>query len=129
LATAISAAGIAAERFAFIGFLPTQSKARREWLTTIAAWPLALVFYEAPHRIADTVNELAEALDRRRTLTVARELTKMFETIATMPLAEAAAWVAADTNRVRGEFVLIVDAPVEDVDRGARSLDTDRLLA
>jgi 16S rRNA (cytidine1402-2'-O)-methyltransferase len=127
LATAISAAGLRAERFAFIGFLPSQAKARRECLTSIASWPVALVFYEAPHRIGDTLAALAHALDARRALIVARELTKTFETIATMPLADAAAWAAADANRTRGEFVLIVDAPANDA--VAPAADADRLLA
>jgi 16S rRNA (cytidine1402-2'-O)-methyltransferase len=126
LATAVSAAGLAAERFAFIGFLPMQAKARRECLATIAQWPVALVFYEAPHRVSDTVDELAGALDTERTLVVARELTKRFETIASLPLRDAAAWFAADVNRTRGELVLIVDAPAQPA---ATSLDADRLLA
>ena len=126
LATAVSAAGLAAERFVFIGFLPTQAKARRECLATIAQWPVALVFYEAPHRVTGTVAELMGALDTQRTLVVARELTKRFETIASMPLRDAAAWLAADANRRRGELVLIVDEPVQPA---ATSLDTDRLLA
>lgn len=128
VAAAVSAAGLAAERFAFIGFLPAQAKARRELLATIAAWPLALAFYEAPHRIAETLAELATALDARRRLTVARELTKMFETIATMPLGEGPAWVAADANRSRGEFVLLVDAPQADAGAAATDADADRLL-
>jgi 16S rRNA (cytidine1402-2'-O)-methyltransferase len=127
VATAISAAGLVAERFAFIGFLPSQTKARRECLTSIASWPVALVFYEAPHRIADTLGALAQALDGRRMVTVARELTKAFETIVTMPLADALAWLAADANRTRGEFVLIVDAPIEQA--AGAAVDADRLLA
>ena len=107
---AISAAGLDAESFVFVGFLPQQPKARRATLASYAPLPTALVFYEAPHRIADTLAVLCEALDGRRTLTIARELTKAFETVASMPLADAPAWLAADVNRSRGEFVLIVDA-------------------
>ena len=115
LIAAISAAGLHAECFAFIGFLPTQAKARRSVLATYAALPAALVFYEAPHRIAGTLRDLAHAFDGRRILTVAREVTKTFETIAAMPLADASAWLEADPNRSRGEFVLIVDSPPADV--------------
>lgn len=129
MAAAISAAGLVAERFAFIGFLPSQAKARRDLLRAVASWPVALVFYEAPHRIGDTLAALAPALGGRRMLTVARELTKTFETIATMPLADARAWLDADANRTRGEFVLIVDAPLEDADANAHAADADRLLA
>ena len=128
LTAAISAAGLAAERFAFIGFLPRQAKARRELLATIACWPVALVLYEAPHRVADTVSELARTLDPQRGITIARELTKTFETIANMALANATGWLAADANRVRGEFVLIVDAPLGDEATLPAGPDADRLL-
>jgi 16S rRNA (cytidine1402-2'-O)-methyltransferase len=107
---AVSAAGIEAERFAFLGFLPSAAKARRELLAALGALPIALVIYEAPHRIAATLAELRGTLGGERALVVARELTKKFETIARMRLADAATWLAADRNRGRGEFVLIVDA-------------------
>ena len=128
VAAAVSAAGLVAERFAFIGFLPAQAKARREWLATASTWPLALVFYEAPHRIATTLAALAEALDPRRTLIVAREVTKTFETIASMPLGTAAEWTDADPNRARGEFVLIVDAPLDDAVASVFAPQVERLL-
>ncbi|MFO1396276.1 MAG: 16S rRNA (cytidine(1402)-2'-O)-methyltransferase [Burkholderiales bacterium] len=107
--TAISAAGLAAATFVFAGFLPQQAKARRELVATLAPLRAALVLYEAPHRVRATVDDLAAQLDGTRTLVVARELTKTFETIAAMPLADAKAWFAADANRERGEFVLVVD--------------------
>jgi 16S rRNA (cytidine1402-2'-O)-methyltransferase len=111
VAAAISVAGLLADQFLFIGFLPAQQKARAERLAAFATLPVALVFYEAPHRVRKTVTEMAGTLGPGRTLMIARELTKAFETIATMPLADAPAWIAADSNRERGEFVLIVDAP------------------
>jgi len=110
LVTAVAAAGLRAERFAFLGFLPQQAKARSALLASVAPLPVALVCYEAPHRVRRTAADLAHALGARD-LVVARELTKAFETIATLPLADADAWFAADANRERGEFVLIVDAP------------------
>ena len=128
-AAAVSAAGVVAERFAFIGFLPAQAKARRELVATIAAWPVALVFYEAPHRIAATLDELGAALDARRTVVIAREITKTFETIASMPLGTARGWLDEDANRTRGEFVLIVDAPLKEGAAGELSPDVQRLLA
>jgi len=112
LVTALSAAGIGAAHFFFAGFLPAKAGERDALLATLADLPAALVFYEAPHRVARTIDALAAALDGTRTLVVARELTKAFETIAAMPLADAAAWLAGDPNRCRGEFVLVVDAPV-----------------
>ncbi|HLX30607.1 MAG TPA: 16S rRNA (cytidine(1402)-2'-O)-methyltransferase [Casimicrobiaceae bacterium] len=128
LSAAVSAAGLVATRFAFIGFLPPQAKARREWLTMIARWPIALVFYEAPHRIKATLEEIAGVLAPARMLTIAREMTKTFETIASMPLGEAAKWMAQDADRSRGEFVLLVDAPVDEA-TDALSPDVDRWLA
>ena len=106
---AISAAGLAAEEFLLLGFLPAQPRARRAVLDRVAALPCALVCYEAPHRVRATVADLATACGGLRTLVVARELTKLHETIARVPLIEAPAWFAADANRERGEFVLIVD--------------------
>jgi len=112
VAAAISAAGLAAERFVFTGFLPAQAKARRQLLETYGLLEAALVIFEAPHRIVETLGELAQVLDGRRMLTVARELTKTFETLARMPLAEGTTWLGADANRQRGEFVLVIDAPI-----------------
>jgi len=128
---AISAAGLAAERFAFLGFLPTAPKARRALLTAVAGLPLALVIYEAPHRLVRTVADLADALGGSRRVVVAREITKRFEAITRMPLADVAAWLDADANRSRGEFVLLVDAPSDsprDDSEAPLSLDVDRLL-
>jgi 16S rRNA (cytidine1402-2'-O)-methyltransferase len=129
LAAAISAAGLIAERFAFVGFLPMQAKARRQAIAEIATWPVALVFYEAPHRVAATVGDLAAALDSRRTIVIAREITKAFETIASMPLAAAPAWLDEDANRARGEFVLIVDEGPKQDAPDALSPEVQRLLA
>jgi len=131
---ALSAAGLVAERYLFLGFLPARAKARRELLASVAPLACALVLYEAPHRVRATVATLAEALGGEREVVIARELTKKFESIARMPLADAAAWIAADPNRERGEFVLLVDAgaptetggdaaaPAPDVDRWLRAL-------
>ena len=111
LTTAVSAAGLDAESFVFLGFLPQQGKARRERLAAFAGLPVAVVIYEAPHRVRATVGDLVAALGGNRALVVGRELTKAFETITRVALGEADAWFAADPNRERGEFVLIVDAP------------------
>jgi 16S rRNA (cytidine1402-2'-O)-methyltransferase len=129
ITAAVSAAGLDAERFVFIGFLPQKPKARRELLESVASLPFALVIYEAPHRIRETVAELASALGPR-TLFVARELTKAFETLTRLPLEDAPGWFDADSNRTRGEFVLIVDAASK-APRATASLprDAERLLA
>lgn len=123
---ALSAAGLADERFLFAGFLPAKVGARSTAIDELAAVPAALVFYEAPHRVEETVAALAARLEPMRTLVIARELTKHFEQIAAMPLAEGPAWLAADANRRRGEFVLIVSGPPP---REGLDAETERVLA
>jgi len=108
LTTALSAAGILADGVVFAGFLPAKGGERRERLAQLAAGPWAIALFEAPHRVAQTLGDLHEALGDRDVV-IARELTKMFETIARVPLAEARAWVEADDDRRRGEFVLVVE--------------------
>jgi len=111
---ALSASGLAAPHFLFYGFLPPKPAARRAALEALGALPYALVFYEAPHRVTECIADLAATLGGAREIVIARELTKLFESIHRCPLEEAGAWLAADVNRQRGEFVLIVSgAPVE----------------
>jgi 16S rRNA (cytidine1402-2'-O)-methyltransferase len=128
LAAAVSAAGLDAERFLFVGFLPTQAKARREILDAFATLPVALVFFEAPHRVRDTVALLAQTLGASRTLVVAREITKRFEEFARLPLGDADAWFGAAPNRERGEFVLIADLPPPAGDAATLPPDIDAWL-
>ncbi len=106
----LSAAGLPDGPFLFYGFLPARSSARRRALGALAALPFKLVFYEAPHRILESVADLHACLGGERTLVVARELTKVFESIHSCALAEAESWLRADADRQRGEFVLIVGA-------------------
>ena len=129
VAAAVSAAGLGAQQFVFAGFPPAQAKARRAWLASLSSAPGAIVFYEAPHRVRASVDDLLVAFGPARRLVVARELTKAFETIAAMPLGEAPAWFAQDANRERGEFVLIVDE--SDAEQAAAALgpDAERWLA
>jgi 16S rRNA (cytidine1402-2'-O)-methyltransferase len=108
---ALSAAGLADPNFLFVGFLPTKVGARRTAIQALAPTRAALVFYEAPHRVMETVADLVELLEPQRDIVIARELTKLFEQIERMPLGEAPAWLAADPNRQRGEFVLVVNSP------------------
>ncbi|HEY6895791.1 MAG TPA: 16S rRNA (cytidine(1402)-2'-O)-methyltransferase [Rhodocyclaceae bacterium] len=126
--TALSASGITDTHFHFVGFLSPKPGARRAELLALAPIPAALVFYEAPHRITETVADLAAVLEPQRQLVVARELTKMFEQIARMPLSDGPAWLAADANRQRGEFVLIVSAPPPREGLDAATERTLRLL-
>ncbi|MDR3087154.1 MAG: 16S rRNA (cytidine(1402)-2'-O)-methyltransferase [Azoarcus sp.] len=105
---ALSVAGIAEGGFRFVGFLPAKAAARRAALMALVDEHDALVFYEAPHRVVACVTEMAAVFGGGRKILIARELTKLHEEIATMPLAETGGWFAADANRLRGEFVLIV---------------------
>ena len=120
--TALSAAGVESGQWLFHGFLPPKSGARKALLKTLGPLPAALVFYEAPHRIEETLADMATVLDSRRRVTLARELTKKFESIVTLPLGEASAWLAADPNNVRGEFVVVVHAPATEV-----AIDTEAM--
>ncbi|MDR2625884.1 MAG: 16S rRNA (cytidine(1402)-2'-O)-methyltransferase [Zoogloeaceae bacterium] len=106
--TALSAAGFSEAHWLFFGFLPSRSGPRRAALKTLAALPYALVFYEAPHRILESVADMTQELGAERTVLIARELSKQFETIQRLPLGEAADWLAADPMRQKGEFALIV---------------------
>lgn len=106
---ALSASGRAAPHFLFYGFLPERAAARRKALAELAPLPYTLVFYEAPHRVEASVADLAAVLGGERRLVIARELTKLYESFHECALADAAAWLAAEAARRRGEFVLIVD--------------------
>jgi 16S rRNA (cytidine1402-2'-O)-methyltransferase len=100
----------AARAFAFAGFAPSKAAERRAWLDAqLQREGESIVLFEAPHRVAALLDALAEAAPLRR-LTVARELTKQFEEVATLDAHAAPAWLAADANRHRGEFVLVLHA-------------------
>jgi 16S rRNA (cytidine1402-2'-O)-methyltransferase len=106
---AYSAAGFIADRFLFVGFLPAKPGARRKALDTLdLPWPVIL--YEAPHRVLETVADLAARFGAEREIVIARELTKKFEEVARMPLGQAAAWLKAGAHRLQGEFVLVLGA-------------------
>ena len=104
---AYSASGFLAERFLFAGFLPASGSARRKALADLDA-DCPVILYEAPHRILETVVDLAAAYGESRELVIARELTKKFEEVARLPLAAAKAWVEANHHRQQGEFVLVL---------------------
>jgi 16S rRNA (cytidine1402-2'-O)-methyltransferase len=95
--------------FRFAGFGPAKGAERRAWLVALAAEPASVVLFEAPHRIEALAAELA-ALAPTRRVTLARELTKQFESIVTDAAAALPAWLAGDANRARGEFVLVLHA-------------------
>jgi len=107
--TALSAAGIADGPFLFAGFLPAKPGPRRKALEALGPLPYTLVLYEAPHRVVECVEDMATTLGAERTVVIARELTKLFEQLHRCRLGDAAAWLGADADRRRGEFVLIVE--------------------
>ncbi len=124
LTAALSASGIAADGVVFAGFLPARGAERRRRLAQLAAGSWAIALFESPHRIAATLADLHAALGERDVV-VCRELTKRFETITRVPLAQAVAWLGEDPNRSRGEFALVVEArPVEE----SPALDPRRVL-
>ena len=108
LTAALSASGMELDGVVFAGFLPAKGAERRAKLESLASGPWAIVLFEAPHRIAQTLSDLHATFGDRDVL-VAREITKRFETITRLPLAEARAWVDGNDDRRRGEFVLVVE--------------------
>ncbi len=125
---ALSAAGLPSDRFAFEGFLPAKSGARAARLQALADESRTLIFYEAPHRLLDSVLAMAEAFGSRRQAVLARELTKTFETIKDAPLGELAGWIAADSNQQRGECVLLVAGVDEKAGRDSLDVESQRVL-
>lgn len=105
---ALSAAGLNDPHFMFYGFLPNKSGARRTVLQSLLGYPCTLVFYEAPHRIVECVADLCAVLGGERQIVLAREITKLFETIHTCALRDAETWLQSDSNQQRGEFVVLV---------------------
>lgn len=124
--TALSMAGLPTDEFLFAGFMPAKPSARRARLQALAAEPRTWVIYEAPHRIAECVDDLAQILPPERLVFLARELTKRFEQSVRLSARELPAWLAADANRLRGEFVIAVAGAPPRLE--ATSLDARQLL-
>ncbi|MEI8594683.1 16S rRNA (cytidine(1402)-2'-O)-methyltransferase [Photobacterium sp. Hal280] len=106
--TALSASGLPSDRFSFEGFLPAKSKGRQDTFRELIEDPRTLIFYESPHRILDSLVDMQAVLGPERHVVLARELTKTFETIHGAPLGELIPWLGEDSNRIRGEMVLLV---------------------
>jgi 16S rRNA (cytidine1402-2'-O)-methyltransferase len=113
---ALSVAGLPSDRFVFEGFLPAKSSARREQLQRLAGETRSLVFYESSHRIAESLADMRIAFGYDRPAVLARELTKLFETVLDGTLADLHARVEADDNQRKGEFVVIVQGAGDDSD-------------
>ncbi len=108
LLAALSVAGLPTDRFVFEGFLPSKSFARRQHLERLQQDSRTLVFYEAPHRILETLADMVEIFGGGREVVMARELTKHFETLRGGELSELLEWAKSDPNQQRGEIVLVV---------------------
>jgi 16S rRNA (cytidine1402-2'-O)-methyltransferase len=127
--TAVALSGLPSDRFCFEGFLPRGRGARRAQLRDLAAERRTLVFFEAPHRLAAALGDLAEAFGADRPAVVCRELTKTYEELVRRPLGELAAWAAA--AQPRGEITLVVagaaaTAPAQPSDERLRALVAER---
>ena len=108
LIAALSVAGLPTDRFCFEGFLPSRQAARRQRLQSLQTGTATLVFYESSHRIRASLADMAEVFGAGREATLARELTKTFETIRHGTLDGLLAWMDADSNQQKGEFVVLV---------------------
>ena len=117
LIAALSASGLPTDRFSFEGFLPAKGGPRRKLLEVLCQEQRTLAFYESPHRILDSLTDMAEVFGEARQAVVARELTKTFETIREDSLGALLGWVKGDSNQQRGEFVVLVHGS-EEVDEG-----------
>ena len=127
LVAALSVAGLASDRFVFEGFLPAKASARRERLQALAGESRTLIFYEASHRITETLADMVAAFGGERPAVLARELTKLFETVLDGDLATLQARVETDADQRKGEFVVLVQGAGEAAD--AKVAEGRRLYA
>ena len=114
LTAALSIAGLPTDRFRFEGFLPAKQAARRQRLEELAGETVTLVFYESSHRIVDSLADMAECLGASREVVVARELTKVFETVRAGALGELCREIGGDAQQQKGEFVVMVQGATTD---------------
>ncbi|KAF1310220.1 16S rRNA (cytidine(1402)-2'-O)-methyltransferase [Pseudomonas sp. SG-MS2] len=128
LIAALSAAGLPSDRFIFEGFLPAKSAGRRGRLEQVKEEPRTLIFYEAPHRILECLEDMKLVFGAERPALLARELTKTFETLKGLPLAELCEFVAGDSNQQRGECVVLVGGWSAPEGEAAISVQAQRVL-
>jgi 16S rRNA (cytidine1402-2'-O)-methyltransferase len=105
---ALSVAGLPSDRFIFEGFLPAKQHARFEAFKALQRERRTMIFYEAPHRIKDSLQDVVAAMGPERVVVLAREITKLYETVRRLPAGEMLEWVSGDSNQQRGECVLLV---------------------
>jgi len=109
LIAGLSVSGLSTDRFSFYGFLPAKSSGRRQHLALLAKVTHTQVFYESPHRIVAMVDDIVSVIGPDRQLVLARELTKTFETVYGAPASKVQAWLSADHNQQKGEFVVLIE--------------------
>jgi 16S rRNA (cytidine1402-2'-O)-methyltransferase len=127
LITALSASGLPSDRFSFEGFLPAKAGTKRQVLDNLKNESGTLIFYESPRRLIATLTEMVDIFGSERLVCLARELTKLHETIVTQPLSELLAWVESDSNQQRGECVLLVRGNTEQPD--PNDAEAERVLS
>jgi len=127
--SALSVAGLPTDRFSFEGFLPSKSGARQLTLANLLEEPRTMVFYDAPRRAIDTVEDIVKVLGGERYVVIARELTKTFETVHSDTASNLLAWLQEDPNQLKGEMVLIIEGNKIDVNAiPAKAIETLKLL-
>lgn len=127
--TALSVAGLPTDRFTFEGFLPAKAGARRACLHQLRHEARTLIFYEAPHRLLDTLQDIAAEFGPERPVVLARELTKTYETVCAMPAHALYDFVAANKEQQLGEMVLLVQGVTPDPNAAHCEIEVDVLLA
>lgn len=127
MVAALSAAGLPSDRFAFEGFLPAKQVARTSQLQALSDDTRTLIFYEAPHRVLETLDDMCTVFGDNREIVLARELSKTFETIRGDSAAALRDWVASDSNQQRGEIVLLVQGAAKRED-GAINAEQERVM-
>ena len=124
---ALSVAGLASDRFSFEGFLPAKKETRHNALTLLAHETRTLIFYEAPHRLLATLQSMSEVFGPTRKAAVARELTKIYESVLTMPLSELVSHYEMHPNELRGEVVILIEGKDETADE-KKEVRTEEVL-
>lgn len=126
---ALSVSGQPSDRFVFEGFPPPRTAARKRHFEQLRREPRTLIFYESSHRIVESLEDMREVFGAERAATLARELTKKFETVRSAPLGELAEWVAGNANQQKGEFVIVLHGAPEMTELSPEAERVMRVLA
>jgi len=124
LTTALCAAGLPSDRFCFEGFLPAKSSARLTQLESLKNETRTLIFYESPHRIIASLNDIQKVFGKHRQVVIARELTKIFETIRTDTVENIIQWIEKDPHQQKGEFVILIRGKVKEAETSDENIES-----